>query len=120
MYRSVEKIVTEYIFTVGSFEFRVKGRIQEKLGSNLNNPLPYSWTVSHHYRASRDAPNVTMPQKTDCVTREEAERLLFTYVRGFTEFAEPNKFYRSPRPTSSYRTSLCFCVCSRCRSAKHR
>lgn len=93
MYRSVEKIVTEYIFTVGSFEFRVKGRIQEKLGSNLNNPLPYSWTVSHHYRASRDAPNVTMPQKTDCVTREEAERLLFTYVRGFTEFAEPNKFY---------------------------
>ena len=31
MYRSVEKVVTEYIFAVGNLEFRVKGRIQEKL-----------------------------------------------------------------------------------------
>lgn len=93
MYRSVEKVVAEYIFAVGNFEFRVKGRIQEKLGSGLNAPMPYSWTVSHYYRASRDAPSVTMPAKTECTSREEAERLLFTYVRGFTDVAEPNKFY---------------------------
>jgi hypothetical protein len=93
MYRSVEKIVTEYIFSVGNFEFRVRGRISEKLGSGLNTPLPYSWTVSHHYKTSKDAPNVTMPAKTDCASREEAERLLFTYVRSFTDIVEPNRFY---------------------------
>lgn len=93
MYRSVEKVVTEYIFAVGNLEFRVKGRIQEKLGGGLNTPLPYSWTVSHHYRASKDAPGVTAPPKTECASREEAERLLFTYVRNFTDLVEPNKFY---------------------------
>lgn len=93
MYRSVEKTVTEYIFAVGNLEFRVKGRISEKLGSGLNTPLPYSWTVSHHYKASKDAPSATLPAKTDCASREEAERLLFTYVRSFTDVVEPNRFY---------------------------
>lgn len=93
MYRSVEKVVTEYIFAVGNLEFRVKGRISEKLGSGLNTPLPFSWTVSHHYRTSKDAPGVTAPVKTDCASREEAERLLFTYVRSFTDISEPNRFY---------------------------
>ncbi|HET7595841.1 MAG TPA: hypothetical protein VFK15_02835 [Burkholderiales bacterium] len=92
MYRQVDKSVTEFIFTVGNFDFRVKGRIQEKLGSGLNQGSPYSWTVSHFYRASKDAPP-TLPTKTDCASREEAERLLFTYVRSFTDIAEPNKFY---------------------------
>ena len=32
MYRQVDKVVTEYIFIVGNFDFRIKGRIQEKLG----------------------------------------------------------------------------------------
>jgi len=92
MYRSVERVVAEYIFTVGNFDFRVKGRITEKLGSGLNMPNPYSWIVSHYYRA-KDAPSVTLPVKTECASREEAERLLFTYVRSFTETAEPNRFY---------------------------
>jgi hypothetical protein len=93
MYRSVEKVVTEYIFAVGNLEFRVKGRISEKLGSGLNTPLPFSWTVSHHYRTSKDASGVTAPAKIDCASREEAERLLFTYVRSFTDIVEPNRFY---------------------------
>jgi len=92
MYRSVEKVVAEYIFAVGNFEFRVKGRISEKLGSGLNTPSPYSWTVSHYYRA-KDAPAATMPAKVECASKEEAERLLFTYVRSFTDIAEPNRFY---------------------------
>ena len=93
MYRSVEKVVTEYIFTVGNLEFRVKGRISEKLGSGLNTPMPFSWTVSHHYRTSKDASGATVPAKTDCASREEAERMLFTYVRSFTDIVEPNRFY---------------------------
>jgi hypothetical protein len=93
MYRTVEKVVSEYIFAVGTFDFRVKARITEKLGSGLNQPLPYSITLSHHYRAAKDAAAVTMPTKAECASKEEAERILFTYVRGFTDFAEPNKFY---------------------------
>lgn len=93
MYRQVDRVLTEFIFTVGNFDFRIKGRVQEKLGSGLNQGSPFSWAVSHHYRASRDAPAPTLPTKTDCASREEAERLLFTYVRSFTDFAEPNKFY---------------------------
>jgi hypothetical protein len=93
MYRSVEKVVTEYIFAFGNLEFRIKGRISEKLGAGLNTPLPFSWTVSHHYKMSKEAPSATLPQKTECASREEAERLLFTYVRSFTDIAEPNKFY---------------------------
>ena len=93
MYRSVEKVVSEYIFVVGTFDFRVKARITEKLGSGLNQPLPYTLTLSHHYRATKDAAALSMPSKSECASREEAERILFTYVRGFTEFAEANKFY---------------------------
>ena len=92
MYRSVERVVAEYIFAVGNFDFRVRGRISEKLGSGLNMPNPYSWTVSHYYRA-KDAAAATQPAKTDCASKEEAERLLFTYVRSFTDAAEPNRFY---------------------------
>lgn len=93
MYRSVEKVVSEYVFAVGNLEFRVKGRISEKLGSGLNTPLPYSWTVSHYYRQSKDAPSATIPAKLECASKEEAERLLFSYVRNFTDLAEANKFY---------------------------
>lgn len=93
MYKAVDKVVTEYVFTVGNFDFKVKGRISEKLGAGLNTPLPFSWTVSHHYKLAKEAASPTFPQKTECASREEAERLLFTYMRNFTEFAEPNKFY---------------------------
>jgi hypothetical protein len=93
MYRSVEKVVSEYVFAVGNLEFRVKGRISEKLGAGLNTPLPYTWTVSHHYKQSKDAPSAIMPTKLECASKEEAERSLFTYVRNFTDAAEPNKFY---------------------------
>jgi hypothetical protein len=93
MYRSVEKVVCEYVFAVGNLEFRVKGRISEKLGAGLNTPLPFTWTVSHYYKQSKDAPSATIPPKLECASREEAERLLFGYVRGFTDIAEANKFY---------------------------
>jgi hypothetical protein len=93
MYKSVEKVVSEFVFTFPTFEFRVRARISEKLGAGLNTPLPFSWTVSHHYKLSKDAQSATFPQKTECASREEAERLLFTYMRSFTDVVEPNKFY---------------------------
>lgn len=93
MYRSVEKIIAEYIFNVGNLEFRVRGRISEKLGSGLNAPQPFSWSVSHYYKLSKDAPAVNLPPKTDCSSKEEAERMLFNYVRGFTDIVEANRFY---------------------------
>lgn len=93
MYRSVEKVVSEYVFAVGNLEYRIKGRISEKLGAGLNTPLPYSWTVSHFYKTSKEAPGVTPPQKLECASKEEAERLLFTYVRNCTDILEANKFY---------------------------
>lgn len=93
MYRSVEKVVAEYVFAVGNLEFRIKGRISEKLGSGLNTPLPFSWTVSHYYKLSKEAPGANLPPKTECASKEEAERLLFNYVRAFTDTVEANKFY---------------------------
>jgi hypothetical protein len=89
MYKSVEKVVSEYVFAVGTFQFRIKGRISEKMGGTA---AGYTWTVSHHYKL-KDAPGPVYPQKTDCASREEAERLLFTYVRNVTDIVEPNAFY---------------------------
>lgn len=93
MYKSIEKVISEYVFAVGNLEFRIKGRISEKLGAGLGAQQPYSWAVSHYYKLSKDAPSVTLPPKTECGSKEEAERLLFNYARGFTEFVEPNKFF---------------------------
>ena len=92
MYKSVEKVVAEYVFTVGSFPFRIKGRVTEKLGGDLAQRV-YPWTVSHFYKFNKEAPGPTYPAKTDATTKEEAERLLYTYMRGFTDIAEPNAFY---------------------------
>lgn len=89
MYKSVEKVTTEYVFAVGNFQFRIKGRISEKMGGTTG----YIWTVSHYYKLNKDAPGPNYPAKTECNTKEEAERLLFTYVRNFTDLAEPNSFY---------------------------
>ena len=93
MYKSVDKVVAEYIFTVGNFGFRIKGRISEKLGSGLNTPQPFTWSVSHYYKPNKDAAGPTFPPKTECATKDEAERLLYTYMRNFTDIAEPNNFY---------------------------
>ncbi len=93
MYKSVDKVLTEFVFSFPALEFRVKARISEKLGAGLNTPLPFSWTVSHYYKLNKEAPSATLPQKTECASREEAERLLFTYMRSFTDAVEPNKFY---------------------------
>ncbi len=93
MYKSVEKVVAEYIFAFGNLELRIKGRITEKLGSGLGAQQPYSWSASHYYKFSKEAPGVNLPPKTECASKEEAERLLFSYVRGFTDIVEPNKFY---------------------------
>lgn len=92
MYRSVEKVVSEYVFLVGNFEFSVKGRIAEKLGSGSGITQRFSWTVSHFYKPSKDAA-AYFPPKVECNTKEEAERQLYTYVRGFTDIAEANKFF---------------------------
>lgn len=91
MYKSVEKVVAEYIFAVGNFQFRIRGRISEKLGGDL--AQRYTWTVSHYYKFNKDAPGPTYPTKTECTTKEEAERSIYTYMRGFTDIAEPNNFY---------------------------
>ncbi|OGA40536.1 MAG: hypothetical protein A3G24_18710 [Betaproteobacteria bacterium RIFCSPLOWO2_12_FULL_62_13] len=93
MYKSIEKVVSEYIFTFPNLGFPVKGRITEKPGSSLSSQQPFLWSVSHYYKHAKDAPGVNPPPKTECASKEEAERLLFSYVRGFTDFVEPNKFY---------------------------
>lgn len=94
MYKSVEKVIAEYVFGVGNFQFRIKGRIAEKLGGSINTQQPvFIWSVSHHYKLNKDAPGPTYPTKTECATKDEAERLLYTYVRSFTDIAEPNSFY---------------------------
>lgn len=90
MYKSVEKVVSEYVFSVGNFEFSVKGRITEKLGSGVTQR--FLWTTSHFYKPSKDAATY-FPPKVECNTKEEAERQLYTYVRGCTDIVEPNKFY---------------------------
>jgi hypothetical protein len=118
MYKSVDKVLTEFVFSFPALEFRVKARISEKLGAGLNTPLPFSWTVSHYYKLNKDAPSATLPQKTECASREEAERLLFTYMRSFTDVVESNKFYCAlPRcgracPLLSYSHFSWFFVCS--------
>ena len=92
MYKSVEKVVAEYVFTAGNFQFRIRARIAEKLGSGMNTQQPFTWSVSHYYKL-KDAPGPVFPPKTDCATKEEAERLLYTYMRNFTDIAELNSFY---------------------------
>lgn len=92
MYKSVEKVVAEYIFTVGNFQFRIRGRVSEKLGGELAQRC-HTWTVSHYYKVNKDAPGPTYPTKTESATKEEAERSLYTYMRSFTDIAEPNNFY---------------------------
>ena len=91
MYKSVDKVVAEYVFAVGNFQFRIKGRVTEKLGGDL--AQRFSWTVSHYYKFNKEAAGPTYPVKTECTTKEEAERLLYTYMRAFTDIAEPNVFY---------------------------
>jgi hypothetical protein len=93
MYKSVERVVAEYVFAVGTFQFRIKARIAEKLGSGLNMQQPFSWSVSHYYKLNKDEPGPTVPTKTECASKDEAERLLYTYMRSFTDIAVPNNFY---------------------------
>ena len=93
MYKSVEKVIIEYVFSVGNFQFRIKARIAEKLGGGMNTQQPFTWSVSHYYKLNKDAPGPTFPAKTECATKDEAERLLYTYMRSFTDIAEPNNFY---------------------------
>ena len=92
MYKSVEKVVAEYVFAVGNFQFRIKARIAEKPGSGVSTQQSFTWSVSHYYKL-KDAPGPVFPAKTDCATKDEAERLLYTYMRNFTDIAEPNSFY---------------------------
>lgn len=91
MYKSVDKVVAEYVFTVLNLEFPIKGRICERMGTTQS--MRFNWTVSHYYKFAKEAPGGSPPAKTECGSKEEAERLLFSYVRDFTAFAEPNKAY---------------------------
>ena len=82
MFKVVEKVVVEYIFTMLKGQKKVRGRLAEKMGSDA--ALKYSWTVSHFYRLAEGAPAPVKPEKTECASREEAERLMFAYLRGYT------------------------------------
>jgi len=82
MYKIIEKVLIEYVFTMLKGSTKVKGRLCERLGGDAT--VKYSWTVSHFYRLSEGAPSPVKPEKTECPTREEAERLLYAYVRAFT------------------------------------
>lgn len=93
MYKSIEKVVAEYVFTFATPPITVKGRITERLGAGLGSQAPFAWAVSHYYKHAKDAPGVALPPKTECASREEAERLLFGYVRAFTDIIEPNRLY---------------------------
>ena len=81
MFKVVEKVIIEYVFTMLKGG-KVRGRLAEKMGSDA--ALKYSWSVSHFYRLAEGAPSPVKPEKTECASREEAERLMFAYLRGFT------------------------------------
>lgn len=93
MYKSIDKVIAEYIFTFTSPGLTVKGRITEKLGAGLGSAPPFSWSLSHYYKVSKEALGINPPSKTECGSKEEAERLMFSYVRTFTDIVEPNRFY---------------------------
>ena len=82
MYRIVEKVLMEYVFTMLKGNAKVKGRVCERLGGDAT--VKYSWSVSHFYRLNETAPAPVKPEKTECGNREEAERLLYAYIRTFT------------------------------------
>jgi len=82
MYKTIEKVLIEYVFTMLKGNAKVKGRVCERLGGDAT--VKYSWTVSHYYRLNEAAAAVIKPEKTECPTREEAERLLYAYIRAYT------------------------------------
>lgn len=92
MYKVIEKVLTEYVFTMLKGNIKVKGRLCERMGGDAT--LKYSWAVSHYYRLAEGAPHPVKPEKTDCASREEAERLLYAYLRAYTGVGvEPNPDY---------------------------
>ena len=82
MYKAVEKVLIEYVFTMIKGEKKLKGRLCERMGGDAK--IKYSFAVSHYYRLAAGAPDPIKPEKTECASREEAERLLYSYMRGYT------------------------------------
>ena len=81
MFKVVEKVIIEYVFTMLKGG-KVRGRLAEKMGSDAS--LKYSWSVSHLYRLTEGAPSPVKLEKTECASREEAERQMFAYLRNYT------------------------------------
>jgi hypothetical protein len=82
MYKSIEKVLIEYVFTMLKGNAKVKGRVCERLGGDAT--VKYSWAVSHYYRLTENSPAPHKPEKTECANREEADRLLYAYIRAYT------------------------------------
>jgi hypothetical protein len=82
MYKTIEKVLIEYVFTMLKGNAKVKGRVCERLGGDAT--VKYSWAVSHYYRLAENAPTPHKPGKTECANREEADRLLYAYIRAYT------------------------------------
>ena len=92
MYKVVEKVLIEYVFTMLKGEKKMKGRLCERMGGDAT--VKYSFAVSHYYRLSDQAPQPLLPSRTECASREEAERLLYAYVRAYTGIGvQPNPDY---------------------------
>ena len=92
MYKVVEKVLVEQVFTMLKGGKKIKGRVCERMGGDATGK--YSFAVSHYYRLNEAAPEPLLPTRTECATREEAERLLYAYVRSYTGVGvQPNPDY---------------------------
>ena len=88
---STERVVSEFIARVDGLEFSVKGRITEQMDTETDRK--FYWSISHHYRPSENA-GVYFPSTVSAKTIEEAEFLLFAYMKNFTCIGViPNRYF---------------------------
>jgi hypothetical protein len=93
MYKSIEKVVQEYVLTIDGLPFTIKGRISERL--DYTDPSQrFSWAISHYFRPSENTGGHYRPSTRSASTLQNAEAMLKTYMDGITTFdVTPNEYY---------------------------
>ena len=79
---SIREVIKEYVLHLYDHEITVKGRIVK-----YENDDDFYWEISHYWK-SHKAEGFYHPSKVSAPTQEEARKLLFAYIKGFSEDVE--------------------------------
>ena len=93
LYKSIEKIVQEYVLTIEGLTFTIKGRISERL-DDTDPSRRFSWAISHYFRPSEHTGGHYLPSTRSASTFQGAEAMLKAYMDGITTLdVTPNEYY---------------------------